>query len=122
MSKLYDNNEALIVEARGQLIVADSYNVTNNAVKGETSIRTCKYADLSFYKSFKKKDVLHIRLNQENMRNVVNGVYAAYSRLINAAMKNYQWNGGQHWKAHINATARGDEEWKKHSSRYRKTT
>lgn len=112
VSKLYDNNEALIVEVRGQLIVADSYNVTNNAVKGNeyTDVQVC---DLSFYKSFKEKDVLHIRLNQENMRNVVNGVYAAYSRLINAAMKNYQWNGGQHWKAHINATARGDEEWKK---------
>lgn len=112
VSKLYDNNEALIVEARGQLIVADSYNVTNNAVKGNeyTDVQVC---DLSFYKSFKEKDVIHIRLNQQNMRMVVNGLYSAYSKLINAAMQNYQWNGGQHWKAHIGSIARGDKEWKK---------
>lgn len=111
VSKLYDDNEVLIVEARGQLIVADSYNVTNNAVKGNeyTDVQVC---DLSFYKTFKEKDVIHIRLNQKSMRMVINGLYSSYSKLISAAVNSYKWNGGQHWKAHIAGTAQGDEKWK----------
>ena len=45
------------------------------------------------------------------MRPVVNGLYQSYFRLVQAAIKNYEWDQGQHWKVHVSQMARGDEGW-----------
>jgi hypothetical protein len=42
---------------------------------------------------------------------VYQAITASYMRLVQAAMKAYGWQNGQHWKVHVNQMARGDKDW-----------
>lgn len=116
VAKLYQDNEALIVDtlARGDLpslVVADRWEAPENWPSRQNEYRSVTVGDYQFQYPFYENAVLHFRLNQQNMRPVINGLYNSYYRLVSAAMKAYQWDNGQHWKVHVNQIAQGDKDW-----------
>ena len=73
--------------------------------------------DVSYDKTFREQEVLHLKLNHINVKPVLDGLYGAYWRLISAAMKRYEWDKGQHWKVHVGQLASGAEDFTENFSR-----
>lgn len=94
IAKLYKDNEALVVEASGQLIVAESYTKTEYALK-ENLFSNVSAKNLSFSRSFRQSEVLYFQLNAENMKRISDGVYGAYSELLMYCMNSYKKSRGR---------------------------
>lgn len=93
ITTLYRDNECLIVEYNGQLLVADSFIKKPYALYEDTfSQVTVK--DFTFNKTFKQSEVLYWELSQVDMRKVVNALYGSYSKLITYSMQAYQKSRG----------------------------
>jgi phage portal protein, HK97 family len=93
IAKLYRNNECLVIEQNGQLLVADNFVKTEYALFDDVfSQVTVK--NFIFNRTFTQSEVLYFKLHEENIRNIVNGLYESYSKLITYSMKAYQRSRG----------------------------
>lgn len=112
VSKLLHDNEALIVEANDQLLVADSFTATGQALFpasfSDVTITTFDNS-FTFEKTFSMSDVLYFRLNNRNIRALLAGVMNGYSQLLSMAMGKYKRAGGRKGVAKLNKQKTGDE-------------
>lgn len=116
IAKLYADNEALIVSTRKRdgsdaLVVADSWNMSGEYPSKQNEYKCVQVGDFEYSKTFKENDVIHLQLNNEDIKPVVDAMYNSYYKLANAAMKAYTWGKGQHWKVTVNQLAQGAENW-----------
>ena len=116
VARLYQDNEALIVEAlpRGDLrslVVADSWEQREDLPSSQNEYRGVTVGDYQYRYPIYESNVLHLKLNHTNMKPVIDGLYQSYYRMVSAAIKAYTWGKGQHWKVHVNQLAQGDKDW-----------
>lgn len=93
ISKLYEENECLIIESNGQLLVADSFN------KKDYALFDCQFSqvtvgDFTFNKTFLTNEVLYYKLNNKDVRKLINGMYESYGKLVSYSMNAYQKSRG----------------------------
>lgn len=93
LSKLYRNNEALIIDQNGQLLVADSFTRRKYALFDDV-FADVKVGDMEFGKIFYQSDVMYFELHEVNMQKLVNGIYESYDKLINYTMAAYRKSKG----------------------------
>lgn len=108
ISKLFSENEVLVVEANGQLLVADSYTRREYALLDDI-FEQVTVGDFKFDRSFVQSDVLFIRLHSKNMRPLVNGLYETYKKLIDYGMRSYNKSRGTKGVLSIDTIAAGDQ-------------
>lgn len=113
--KLYSENEALIISSRHRdghemLVVADSFSKPLCFPSKQNEYTDVTVGEISYSKTFRENDVLHLQLNQEDVKKVVDGLYSTYYKLIASAMKNFSWGSGKHLKVHISQLAKGDQD------------
>ena len=118
IAKLYKENEALVINTRKRdgyeaVVVADDWEEPEDYPSKQNEYKGVVAGNVSYEKTFRESDVLHLRLNHCNIKPVIDGLYQCYYRLVDAAMRNYQWDKGQHWKVHVAQLAQGDEGWEK---------
>lgn len=111
ISKAYSEGDALIVpEPYGSgLVVADSFDIDDSKpVYSYTSIMIGKrkIARLS------EAEVMYIRPNWKNIEPLIRKMGDSFLRLMASSMQNYLFNGGQHWKVHVDQILTGDNEWR----------
>lgn len=107
---LYLNNEVLIIEAGGSgLVVADSFENSQQFPVKQNTYTGVTVGDLQYSKTFREKDVIHIKLNENPVKPVIDQIYGSYYALVDAAMTNFRWNSGKHWKVHVNSLQEGKE-------------
>lgn len=116
VSKLYQDNEALVVETlpRGNLqslVVADSWQQPEEWPSRQNEYRGIIVGDYTYQFPVYENNAIHLKLNHTNMRPIINGLYQSYYRLVSAAMKAYTWGNGQHWKVHVNQLLQGETGW-----------
>lgn len=110
VSKLLRENEVLVVEVNGQLLIADSFNRTKYALFPDT-FSSVSARNLTFDKTFNMSDVLYFRLNDINIQALLSGVMAGYSDLLNMAIGKYKRAGGRKGTAKVNKGRTGDKEY-----------
>lgn len=115
-ANLYEDNEALIISSRGEnglpeLAVADDWQDPPESPFQQNVYRGVTAGERMYDHPFREKDVIHLKLNHCDIQPVVKGIYQSYVRLVSAAMNNYAWTNGQHWKVHVNQLASGQEGW-----------
>ncbi len=93
ISTLYRENECLIIEQNGQLLVADSF-VRKKYALFEDAFTQVTVGDFTFNKTFYQSDVLYWELSEMDMRKVVNALYGSYAKLITYSMQAYQKSRG----------------------------
>lgn len=114
IKKLFYDNEVLIVETklRGktepQLIIADSFAVTEYPEKLR-EYSEIGHAGESLKRKYKETEVIYLRLNEENVKPILDAMAKTLERIISIADKNYKWNNGKHWKVHIDQIQQGTE-------------
>ena len=122
VAKLLVDNEALVISTRQRegydaLVVADAWLQNGDYPSRQNEYINVQVGDISYEKTFREQEVLHLKLNHINVKPVLDGLYGAYWRLISAAMKRYEWDKGQHWKVHVGQLASGAEDFTENFSR-----
>lgn len=108
ISKLFSENEVLVVGANGQILVADSYTHREYALLDDI-FEQVTVGDFKFERSFVQSDVLFIQLHSKNMRPLVNGLYETYKKLIDYGMRSYNKSRGTKGVLSMDAMAAGDQ-------------
>ena len=108
LGQLYRNNEALVVDFSGQLLVADSYQRTSYALYPDV-FHGVTVGDMTFERTFSASEVLYFQLNSEDMHKLISGMYGEYSKLLEYAMKAYQKSRGHKGILKIDAQAQADD-------------
>ena len=116
VAQLFQDNEVLIVPTRKHdgseaLVVADTWDMPKDYPSRQREYKGVVVGDVSYDKTFREADVLHLTLNHVNIKPVMDGLYSAYVKLIKAAVTNYTWSNGQHWKVTVNQLASGEAGW-----------
>ena len=111
--KLYSENEALVISQKRDdgtewLYVADSFLRSIEHPGRQNTYTSVQVGDYSYTYPFYEDQVLHFKLNQKDIRSVLNQLYQSYYSLISAAMKNYSWGSGKHLKVHVDQILRAD--------------
>lgn len=106
IGKLYTNNECLIVEHQGQLLVADSYNIKKYALYDWT-FTDVTIGEHKFSKTFKMKDVIFCQLNDEDIKQAIDIMYEKYGKLISFAQLHYKKAKGKSGILEIDSMAQG---------------
>jgi len=108
ISQLYKNNEALVIEQNGQLLVADHFQQREYALR-ECLFEGVTVGDFSFGKTFSMSEVMYFKLSEKNMREVTNGIYEGYGKLIAYGMKAYQKSRGNRGILNYETISQGNE-------------
>lgn len=122
VAKLLTDGEALVISTRQRegydaLVVADSWLPNGDYPSRQNEYINVQVGDVNYEKTFREREVLHLKLNHINVKPVLDGLYGAYWRLISAAMKRYEWDKGQHWKVHVDQLASGAEDFTENFTR-----
>jgi len=91
--KLFRENEVLIIENNGQLLVADSFSIKEYALY-ENIFSSVRVGDYTFNRSFAQSEVLYYKLSEKNMWKVTAGIYAGYKQLLEYGMRSYKKSRG----------------------------
>lgn len=111
ISKAYSEGDALIVpEPYGTgIVVADSFDIDDTKpVYSYTSILVGKRKIARLTEA----EVMYIRPNWKNIEPLIRKMSDSFLRLMASSMQNYLFNGGQHWKVHVDQILTGDDEWR----------
>ena len=112
VDKLYKNNECLIIEQNGQLLVADSFTKKEYALYNH-EFSQVTVGDFSFDKIFEMKDVLFFKLHNDNIRRLINGMFDSYGRLIEYTNKSYLKSRGSKGTLDISTVAQNNSNFTK---------
>ncbi|NRT70029.1 phage portal protein [Clostridium beijerinckii] len=111
ISKLLKNNECLVVEANGQMIIADSFYQREYALV-ENIFENVSRKDFTFNRTFKMSEVLYFKLNNEDMSILLANLMSGYNELLTMAIGKYKRSGGRKGIVRLDKIATGDEKQK----------
>jgi len=106
ISKLYEENECLIISVNDQLLVADSFSKKEYALF-DYQFSQVTVNGFTFDKTFLMNEVMYFRLNNRDIRKLINGMYESYGKLISYGQKSYQKSRGSKGVLDVNTTAQG---------------
>lgn len=114
VDKLCRENEVLVIstvhkDGHEMLVVADDFTKPLRYPQKMNVYTDVRVGEVTYRKSFKESEVLHLVLNNQNAQEVVKQLYASYSKLVNAATRSYTWSQGTHLKVKVDQTESGDE-------------
>lgn len=108
VSKLLKKNECLIVEANGQMVIADSFYQREYALV-ENIFENVTRKDFTFNRTFKMSEVLYFKLNNEDMSILLSNLMNGYNELLNMAVGKYKRSGGRKGIVRLDKINSGDE-------------
>lgn len=118
VNQLYENGEVLTIETKSRagkemLVVADDFETPGIYPAKQNEYRSVRVGEVTYNKTFLESDVLHLRLNHVDLKDIITGMYESFYRMYDAAVRAYTWGKGQHWKVHVNQIAQGQDGWAK---------
>lgn len=116
IAQLSQENEALIISQRradgfDDVFVADSWDEPYDDPRRAPVFVGVTIGDYTFPSPVPAEDVIHVKWNGKNMAKVTAGIFQSYYKLVDAAMKAYGWQNGQHWKVHVDQIKSGENGW-----------
>ena len=113
ITKLYEDNEVLVISSKAAdgfeyLNVADTFTQKWEYPVEKNAYINVTVGDRAYGKTFYEDEVLHLKLNHNDIKPVLYAMYSNYSNMIAAAEKAFGYDFGQHWKVHIDQIAQGD--------------
>lgn len=92
--KLAYNNECLVIQQEGKFYVVDDFELKKYAFK-EYLYTDILIDDLQLKKTYTESEVFHFELHNEKIKNVIDGLYESYSKLIAASQGHYKKNNAR---------------------------
>lgn len=112
-SLIYKNECLVIQTAKGDFLIADSYEHEQYALYQDVfrNVTVCAdygsgaYHPYTFNKTFRMEDVLFYRLSNRNIRALMDELIEDYSQLLKTAMQKFYKSGGERGVLNIDANA-----------------
>ena len=105
---------ALVVEINGELHCADSFSLKEERpILGNLYDGVTLTGGLQLNKIFRAEEVYLFRMEDENIRNLVNGIYEEYGRLLKTAARAFRDTNGRKFKFKVDGVKNGDAEFAK---------
>ncbi|WP_449141422.1 phage portal protein [Sarcina ventriculi] len=109
IEKMYYENEALVIESNGNLYCADSFS------KEEFPMLGNKYSNitigtLNMNKTYKADEVFLFKLENKDVKRIIDGLYSSYGKLLGYAIKKYKKSNAEKYKLKISSTKAGNED------------
>lgn len=101
--KLVFNNECLVILLDGSLYVADSFDRKKFAFK-ENIYSNVVIEDFTLNMTFVESDVFYFELHDQKIKNIIDGLYKSYSKLIAASQGYYKKNNARRGTLEIPTT------------------
>ena len=79
----------------------------------ENVYRQIQVGQQSYTRDLKEREVLHLTLNSDDAKKVVDALYESYKKLVQSSIKSNVWNNGQHMKVHVTQVANGQDDFEK---------
>lgn len=119
INKMIREGEALIVEtADGFIYCADSFTrKEERPILGDT-YESVTVGNFTFEKVFTQDNSYMIRLDDMNVRRLIDGMYDQYGTIMSSAASALKQSNGQKYKLHIEGVKSGDEEFNKEFENY----
>lgn len=119
INKMIREGEALIVEtADGFIYCADSFTrKEERPILGDT-YESVTVGNFTFEKVFTQDNSYMIRLDDMNVRRLIDGMYDQYGTIMSSAASALKQSNGQKYKLHIEGVKAGDEEFNKEFENY----
>jgi HK97 family phage portal protein len=109
VSKLLFNNECLVLDINGQLIIADSFFQNEFAIK-ENYFDSVTKGTWSFNRSFIMSEVMYFKLGNADIRALLSNMMVGYNNLVNMSIGKYKRSGGRKGILDIDSTASGNKD------------
>lgn len=107
------DGKAVVVDAAGKLYCADSWvldkeqPILGDVYSGVTT------GNFTFNRRFTQDDCYVFSLNDINVRQLIDGMYQEYGRILSTAAKSFRQTNGQKYKLHIDGVKSGDTEFER---------
>ena len=121
INKVIRKGEALVVDAGGYLYCADSFVRTQERPVLGDIYGSVSVGNFTFDKQFYQADSYLFRLDDINVRMLIDGMYEQYGKILAAAAKNLQQSNGVKYKLHIEGVKAGDDDFNKEFENYIKS-
>lgn len=109
ISKLIYKNDVLIFQVAGELFVADGFTKEEYAIS-EHKFKDVYKNDFTFDKTFYMEDVIYLKLNNKDIKQILNELTNSYAELINVSIDKYKKSGGRKGIVKTDTTLEGDED------------
>ena len=114
IAKLYTKNEVLIISTRGfdgmeHLVIADSFDKQGEYPSKPNEYKNVIVGDFAYNKTFRESEVMHLTLNNKDIKKVLDAMYMSYYKMVAAAQKAYGFEKGNHLKVHVDQAMQGDQ-------------
>lgn len=94
VSKLFKDNEVVIVDINGQLLIADSFDVKKYATL-EYEFSNVTVNDYKFDKKFRQSEVIYLVNNFKDVKKMVDKIATGYAELMAYTVQNYKNKTGE---------------------------
>lgn len=105
--KLIYEGEALIINANGQKILADSFNIDEYALRDNVFTQVTR-GNFTFSKAFQNSEVFYIKYSNHNVQGYLSDILNVYNNLFNEAANKYIKSGGSKGVLEVTALPTGD--------------
>jgi len=103
IGKLVYENECLVIQQNLNFYVADSFAVDKYAFK-ENIYKDVVIEDFQLNRTYTESEVFHFELHNEKIKDVIDGLYESYAKLIAASQEHYKRNNARRGKLIIPTT------------------
>lgn len=116
--KLLSSNEALIISTKHRdghemLVSADSWDRPLKYPAKMREYRNVRVGEVTYEKTFRENEVIHIPLNNRDVKAVIDQICNSYHKLISAAQRYYTRSRGVRMKVKVAQVAEGDKDFAK---------
>lgn len=109
----YNKKGALIVNHNGGMFVADSFDFDESNPLKPYVYKSVVFGSTDVRRSFMRKDVVHLRLDDKNIKSLVEAVDIEYGEVISLAMQSFKRTNGKKYKLLLDQYQAGDPNFKK---------
>lgn len=112
--RLMVDNEVLAIATKHRdghemLVVADGWAKPNKYPAKMNEYKNVQVGEVTYDKTFRENEVIHLKLNNRDIKPVIDGIYSSYYKLISAAQKSYTRNRGVRLKVKVDQLTEGEE-------------
>lgn len=112
VEKYFYDGEALVIMHNDRLYVADSFVVDETNPLKEFYYTDIAIGCQTLKKRYKASEVFHFKLDNDNVKQLIDAMYAEYSGIIGIALQAYKATNGRKYKLILDNYAAGDPKFK----------
>ena len=109
IEKYYYENEALLMLHNDKLYCADSFHCDDSdPIKGYV-YHNVAFGNKQLKSKYKAEDIFHFKLENDNVKALIDSVYTQYEEIIDLAVKTFKRTNGKKYKLLLESIQAGDE-------------